>query len=246
MFFYCLCFKHSVGEVRFVWRSAVKHSPANDYWRWCSCHWGEIRNAFFTATEWIVIEFLRNMLVAHLWHLGETVSVIWNNIFIGENGSLSRLTDTSRKCVFWGTPTPLTDCVYSEYFYLVSIFFSRIWNSLFISFILMAWMAAETYVFLFLHCMVTILIIPAINVISWHEFLHTQILFCLHCLRQRDLFFCGVNLLSSWIQFNFPLLLQENITNVLAILLILVYVFKPKTGGRKYSLQQVIMSWMLL
>lgn len=147
-----------------------------------------------------------------------------------ENGILSGLTDTSGKCVFWGTPTLSTHCVYSEYFHLVLIiFFPEL--SLFISSILIDWMAADTYFpFSSLHGGHSYHSSYSCHFMAW-IFTYTNSL-GLHCLGQRDSFFCWVNLLSSWIQFTFPLLLQENVMNILAILLILVYVFKTKMGEK--------------
>lgn len=116
--------------------------------------------------------------------------------------------------------------------------------SLFISSILIDGIAADTYFpFSSLHGGHSYHSSYSCHFMAW-IFTYTNSL-GLHCLGQRDSFFCWVNLLSSWIQFTFPLLLQENVMNILAILLILVYVFKTKTGGRKYSLLWEVMSWML-
>lgn len=116
--------------------------------------------------------------------------------------------------------------------------------SLFISSILIDWIAADTYFpFPSLHGGHSYHSSYSCHFMAW-IFTYTNSL-GLHCLGQRDSFFCWVNLLSSWIQFTFPLLLQENIMNILTILLILVYVFKKQRRGRKYSLLWEVMSWML-
>lgn len=133
-------------------------------------------------------------------------------------------------------------CLLWVFSFSSDFFFSEL--SLFISSILIDGIAADTYFpFSSLHGGHSYHSSYSCHFMAW-IFTYTNSL-GLHCLGQRDSFFCWVNLLSSWIQFTFPLLLQENVMNILAILLILVYVFKTKTGGRKYSLLWEVMSWML-